>query len=346
MPGRMSGASAAVGERRVQAGRLLFPALAAGVLLAFAASLLVGPAAIGTTDLLAALFGGKADTAALIVWEIRLPRALLGAMIGATLGLSGAALQGFLRNPLAEPGLIGVSASAALGAVLALYTGLSALFSLALPLGGMIGACAGVIVVQLLAGRNGGPLTLILAGIAVTSFAGALTALVLNFAPNRFAALEIVYWLMGSLADRSFEHLTLAAPFMALGWVLLLTLGRPLDALTLGEDTARSLGFGLAGVRHRLVFGTALSVGAATSVAGAIGFVGLVVPHLLRPLVGHRPSTLLPASALGGAILTLAADVAVRLFSPDRELKLGVLTALVGAPFFIFLVLRLRRRLL
>ena len=189
-------------------------------------------------------------------------------------------------------------------------------------------------------------LTLILAGIAVTSFAAALTSLALNLAPNPFAALEIVFWLMGSLADRSFDHVWLSAPFMIAGWVLLITLGRALDALTLGEDAAHTLGVDLRGVRHRLVFGTALSVGAATSVAGAIGFVGLVVPHLLRPLVGHRPSALLPASALGGATLTLIADVAVRLFSPGRELKLGVLTALVGAPFFLFLVLRMRRQLL
>ncbi|MCH8918408.1 MAG: iron ABC transporter permease, partial [Proteobacteria bacterium] len=288
---------------------------------------------------------GEVNTAALIIREVRLPRAVLGLMIGATLGLAGAALQGFLRNPLAEPGLIGVSASAALGAVLTFYTGLAALFSLALPLGGMAGACVAVVIVQALAGRTGSSLTLILAGIAVTSFAAALTSLALNLAPNPFAALEIVFWLMGSLADRSFDHVWLSAPFMIAGWVLLITLGRALDALTLGEDAAHTLGFDLRGVRHRLVFGTALSVGAATSVAGAIGFVGLVVPHLLRPLVGHRPGALLPASALGGATLTLIADVAVRLLSPGRELKLGVLTALVGGPFFLWLIVAYRRRL-
>ena len=338
--------TAAVAEPRRGTVRLLLPLLALGVLLSFTASLLVGPAAIGLEELLNATFGGESNTARLIVQEIRLPRALLGLTIGATLGLTGAALQGFLRNPLAEPGLIGVSASAAFGAVLTFYTGLAGFFSLALPLGGMAGACVAVLVVQLLAGRNGSPLTLILAGIAVTGFAAALTSLALNLAPNPFAALEIMFWLMGSLADRSFDHVWLAAPFMLAGWLLLLTLGRPLDALNLGEDAAQSLGFDLRSVRRRLVFGTALSVGAATSVAGAIGFVGLVVPHLLRPFVGHKPSALLPASALGGAVLTLAADVAVRLLSPGRELKLGVLTALVGAPFFLFLVLRMRRQLL
>lgn len=327
-------------------GRALLPFLVIAVVLSFAASLLVGPAAIGLREMFDAIVVGEVDTAALIIREVRLPRAVLGLMIGATLGLAGAALQGFLRNPLAEPGLIGVSASAALGAVLTFYTGLAALFSLALPLGGMAGACVAVVIVQALAGRTGSSLTLILAGIAVTSFAAALTSLALNLAPNPFAALEIVFWLMGSLADRSFDHVWLSAPFMIAGWVLLITLGRALDALTLGEDAAHTLGFDLRGVRRRLVSGTALSVGAATSVAGAIGFVGLVIPHLLRPLVGHRPSALLPASALGGATLTLIGDVAVRLLSPGRELKLGVLTALVGAPFFLLLVLRMRRQLL
>ncbi len=341
----MTVAPALAGRRR-EAMPLLLPLLALAAGGALVVSLLVGPAAIGLREVLEALWAGEVETTALIVREVRLPRALLGLLIGATLGLSGAALRGFLRNPLAEPGLVGVSASASLGAVLTFYTGLAGLFALALPLGGMAGACVGVVVVQALAGRDGSPLTLILAGIAVTSFAAALTALVLNLAPNPFAALEIMFWLMGSLADRSFEHVWLSAPFMFAGWLVLATLGRPLDALTLGEDAARTLGFDLRGVRRRVVLGTALCVGAATSVAGAIGFVGLVVPHLLRPLVGHRPSALLPASALGGAALVLLADVAVRLLSPGRELKLGVLTALVGAPFFLLLVVRLRRNLL
>lgn len=332
--------------RRREGAPLLLTLLALAVAAAFTASLLVGPAPIGLREVFDAILAGEVETTLLILREVRLPRALLGLLIGVTLGLSGAALQGFLRNPLAEPGLIGVSASASFGAVLTFYTGLAGLFALALPLGGMAGAMVGVIVVQALAGRDGSPLTLILAGIAVTSFAAALTSLALNLAPNPFAALEIMFWLMGSLADRSFEHVWLSAPFMLAGWLLLATLGRPLDALTLGEDAARTLGFNLRGVRGRLVLGTALCVGAATSVAGAIGFVGLIVPHLLRPLVEHRPSMLLPASALGGATLVLLADVAVRLLSPGRELKLGVLTALVGAPFFLFLVLRLRRELL
>lgn len=328
------------------AGRVLLPALTLLVAIAFLGSLLVGPAAIGLAALVEALFGGGAGTAAIIVQEIRLPRAILGLAIGATLGMAGAALQGFLRNPLAEPGLIGVTGSAALGAVLCFYFGLAALFPLALPLGGMAGAMVAVMLIQGLVGRRASALTVILAGVAITSLASALTALALNLAPNPFAALEIVFWLLGSLADRSFDHVWLAVPFMLAGWALLAGLARPLDALTLGEDTAATLGIDLASVRRRLVFGIALSVGAATAVAGAIGFVGLVVPHLVRPLVGHRPSAVLPASALAGAALTLTADIIVRLVSPGREIKLGVLTALIGAPFFLYLVLHMRRRLL
>jgi iron complex transport system permease protein len=311
----------------------------------FILSLGIGPAAISTADALGALLGSGSEATRVIVIELRLPRAFLGVMVGASLGLSGAALQGFLRNPLAEPGLIGVSSSAALGAVLTLYTGLAGAFTLALPLGGVGGAIIGVILLQILAGRNSGAMTLILAGIAITSMGGALTALVLNLSPSPFAALEIVFWLMGSLADRSFAHVWLALPFMALGWLLLATLGRPLDALTLGEDTAQSLGFELGRVRTRLVLGTALAVGAATAMAGTIGFLGLVVPHLLRPFVAHRPGALLIPSALGGAVLLLLADIAVRLPFPGNELKLGVLTAAVGGPFFLWLIIVYARRL-
>lgn len=325
--------------------RLVLTVLGLLVTVLFVLSLTVGPAAIAFGDSIKALFSGKGDAIALIMREIRLPRALLGLMIGATLGLSGAALQGYLRNPLAEPGLIGVSASASLGAVLAIYSGLSIVFPLALPLSALVAAIIAVIVVQALAGQRSNTLTIILAGVAVSSLAGAMTSLALNLSPNPFAALEIMFWMLGSLTDRSMTHVWLAAPFMLIGWVLLAMLGRALDALTLGADTAASMGIDMRRVQQLAVLGTAASVGAATAVAGAIGFVGLVVPHLLRPLVGARPSRLLPASALGGAAVVLAADILVRLIAPGRDLKLGVLTALVGAPFFLWLVYRERRRL-
>jgi len=323
--------------------RWALPLLALLVLALFAASLSVGPSAVSMRLAVADWLADGDSTAAVIFAEIRLPRALLGLGVGAVLGLSGAALQGLLRNPLAEPGLIGVSASAALGAVIAFYSGLANAAPLALPAGGIAGALTAVALLYALAGRDASVLTLILAGTAIGSLAGALTSLALSLSPNPFALTEIVFWMLGSLADRSLEHVALAAPFMAVGAVLLLSAGRALDALTLGEDTARSLGFSIGAAGFRVIAGTALAVGAAVAVSGAIGFVGLIVPHLLRPLAENRPSRLLPLAALGGAAFMLAADVSVRLGGPGQEMKLGVVTALLGAPFFLALVLRTRR---
>ena len=323
--------------------KLLFTGLGLMVGLLTLASLLIGPAGFSIADSLAALFGGTGDAVSLVMQEIRLPRALLAIMVGISLGLSGAALQGYLRNPLAEPGLIGVSSSAALGAVVTLQTGLAAQMMFALPFFGLFGAGVAVVLLLLLAGPRGGSLTLILAGIAISALAAALTSLVLNLSPNPFATSEIVFWMLGSLADRSFSHITIALPFMVLGWILILSTSRGLDVLILGEDAAASLGINLTRLRWVLVLGVAACTGAATSVVGAIGFVGLVVPHILRPFVGARPSRLLPASALGGAALVLAADIAARIILPDRDLKLGVVMAIIGAPVFLHLIYRTRR---
>ncbi|AXC49579.1 iron ABC transporter permease [Paracoccus suum] len=317
--------------------------LALLVALLFAASLVIGPAGIAPGAGLRALFLGGDGPAAMVMREIRLPRALLGLMVGAGLGLSGAALQGYLRNPLAEPGLIGVSGMAALAAVIAIHTGLAAAAPLALPALALLGALTGVALLMALAAGQGGPLLLILGGIALSQLAAALSALVLNLSPNPYAAQEIVFWLMGSLADRSMSHVWLALPLMVIGWALLLGTGPDLDALTLGEDAAAAMGVNPSRLRWRIVLGTAFAVGAGTAVAGSIGFVGLVVPHLLRPLVGARPGRVLAASGLGGAALLLIADIAVRLVLPERDLKLGVVTALIGAPMFLNMLLRARR---
>lgn len=322
----------------------LMATLAALVALLFAASLLTGPASVPVGQSLAALFSGGDDMLALVMREVRLPRAILGALVGAALGMSGAAMQGFLRNPLAEPGLIGTSGTAALGAVLAIQTGLAASFPLGLPLAALTGATLSVGLVMALAGPRGGTLALILAGIAISALAGAATSLVLNLSSNPFAANEIVFWMMGSLADRSMLHVTIAAPFMLAGFAILAATGRPLRALTLGEDAAATAGVHLGRLRLMLIGGTAALVGGATAVAGMVGFVGLVVPHVLRRAVGADPARLMPASALGGAIVVLAADIAVRHILPGRDLKLGVLTALIGAPFFLHLILRTRRQ--
>ncbi|WP_051402245.1 FecCD family ABC transporter permease [Lutibaculum baratangense] len=315
------------------------------VALLFVGSLLVGPAGIGIARALEALWSGGADPIVLVMQEIRLPRAILAAAIGAVLGLSGAVLQGLLRNPLAEPGVVGVTSAASFGAVLAIYSGLSASLPFALPLMAMTGAFLAVFLVNALAGRSQDTLTVILAGVAITTLCGALTSLALNLSPNPFAAAEIVFWMMGSLADRSMDHVRLALPFILVGAGLLLATGPALDGLSLGEDVARTLGIGLTRTRLLATLGTACGVGAATAVAGAIGFVGLVVPHLLRPLVGSLPSRLLPASALGGAALVLTADIGIRVVMPERDLKLGVVTALLGVPFFLWLVLRARREI-
>ncbi|MRX51389.1 iron chelate uptake ABC transporter family permease subunit [Paracoccus sp. S-4012] len=309
----------------------------------FSASLVTGPASIGAAEGLRALILGGDGPVPMVMREIRLPRAILGATIGAGLGLAGAALQGYLRNPLAEPGLIGVTGTATLGAVLAIHGGLSALTPLATPAAALIGAGLGVALLMSLAAGQGGALMLILAGIALAQLAAALSALVLNLSPNPYAAQEIVFWMMGSLADRSMLHVALALPAMAVGWVLLLTTGRALDALTLGEDAAAGMGVNLARLRWQIVLGTAAAVGGGAAVAGGIGFVGLVVPHLLRPLTGARPAALLWSSALGGAALLLAADIAVRVTFPERDLKLGVVTALIGVPLFLHMLARARR---
>jgi iron complex transport system permease protein len=322
--------------------RALVLGLTGLVLVLLAVSIAVGYAPLDLKAALADAVSGHQTSDAMILVELRLPRALLGALVGASLGIAGAALQGLMRNPLAEPGIIGVSGTAALGAVVVFYFGFAGFLSLALPLGGIAGALVATFLLYVLAGRGAGTMTLILAGVAINSFAGALTALALNLSANPYAALEIVFWLLGSLADRSLAHVWLVLPPMLAGWALLLGSARALDALTLGEETAQSLGVDLARLRWQLVGGTGLAVGSAVAVTGAIGFVGFVVPHLLRPLTGYRPGRLLLASGLGGAALTLAADIAVRLIPTRPELKLGVVTAIIGAPFLFSLIWRLR----
>ena len=308
-----------------------------------AVSMMVGPGG-GPVQILEMMARGESDLAWLIVSEVRLPRTLLALLVGAILGMAGAALQGYLRNPLADPGVVGVTTSASLGAVIALYTGLSSAIPLALPLMGIAGGVGCALVLLALAGR-GGMLTLVLAGVAISSLCAALMSLILNFSPNPYAAAEIVFWLMGSVTDRSMDHVALAAPLIGLGALMLLLAARPLDALSLGEDAAASLGVSLARTRLLVIGGASVGVGAGTAVCGGIGFIGLVAPHLLRPLVGHRPGRLLAASALGGAGLLTLADILVRLLPTGFELKLGVVTALIGAPFFLWLIIRARMEL-
>lgn len=306
-------------------------------------ALLHGRVAFSPTEVMHALQNDSPSIVRLIVIEIRLPRALLAMLVGATLAFTGAVLQGLFRNPLAEPGLVGVSSCAALGAVLAIYYGFSQLAWFVLPGCAIAGALAGVVAMLLLAGRQHSLTTLLLAGVAVNAFAGACIALALNLAPNPYAMSEIVFWLLGSFANRSLADVALALPFLAVGIALCWHHRRLLDALSLGEDTAQSLGFAVQRQRGWLVLGVALAVGAAVSVSGSIGFVGLFVPHLLRPFVQHQPSRLLAISAVAGAVFVSLADQLVQALPTQQELKVGVISALVGAPFFLLLVLRGRR---
>ncbi len=307
------------------------------IALAFAASLLAGRVWLPPS----ALLSPQDSLPGLILFDIRLPRTVLALMVGAVLGLSGAVLQGFTRNPLAEPALLGVSSGAALGAIIAIYFGLAALSPVTGPLMGMVGALAACGLTFAL-GRNG-TVALVLAGAAVSSLTAAGIALALNFAPNPYAAYEIMSWLLGSLVDKSWTQVVLVLPFVVAGGGLLALTGRALDALSLGEAQAASLGINLTRLAALVVAGTALSVGAVTSVVGAIGFIGLVAPHLVRPFVGYSPRQVLLPATLAGALLLLCADIAARLVHTNPELRLGVFTSLLGTPFFFWLVVRIRK---
>lgn len=329
---------------RIPRSRLtLLASLAAIAVVSGLVSLFVGPAQLGMAAMLDALAGYGDPLIRSVLLELRLPRAMLGLGVGAMLGLAGAALQGYLRNPLAEPSVLGASNAAALGAVIALYFGLAELHPAVLPLLAIAGALVALWLLFMLAGRSESPLTLILAGVAVATIAGAGVSLALNLSPNPFAAMEITSWLLGSLEDRAFSHVWIALPCIAAGLLLLLWDGRALDALTLGEDGARALGVDLDRVRLRLLLGVAIGVGGAVAVSGAIGFIGLIVPHLVRPLTDRSPSAVLLPSALAGAALLAMADVAVRLIPTSSELKLGVVTAFLGVPVFLVHLMRERR---
>ncbi len=308
-------------------------------------SLGVGPVKLSPVAVLDALFGGGSEVQRIIVQDIRLPRAILGLAIGAILGLSGAALQGLLRNPLASPSLFGAPQAAAFGAVLVIALGGIDVRSFALPVAAIVAAFASVFVLLAIAGRNASLLILILAGLAISSLAGAATSLTMNLSRNPFAALEIAFWLLGSLEDRSFRHVMLALPFIIAGAAILMSRRHAFRALSLGEESAQSLGVDVGRLRLWAILGVALGVGGAVAGAGAIGFIGLVAPHLMRPLIGYDPARLMVPSALAGAALLLAADIAVRLIPSTSDIKVGVLTALIGVPFFLYLIVRERRAL-
>jgi len=312
--------------------------LAIGCAATFVLSLLAGKVWVPPAD----WFSG--DLGSIIMVELRLPRAILGLAIGGALGLSGAVMQGYLRNPLADPGLFGVSSSAALGAVCSLFFGYAASAWL-LPLFALAGAAGGIMLLALLAGRSASLILFTLAGMILANLTASLTALMISLAPTPFAASEIMTWLMGALTDRSWDDVHFALPIIAGGAVLLAMTARSLDALTLGEAAARSLGVDTERLQWLVVLGVGACVGASVAAAGVVGFVGLIVPHLVRPLAGHRPSALLLPSTLAGGLLVLVADSVVRIVPSVSELRLGIAMSLLGAPFFLALLVRMRREL-
>ena len=286
----------------------------------------------------------QSDPRWLIIAELRTPRTLLALIVGASLGLSGAVMQGYLRNPLADPGLFGIQTSAALGAVISLYFGFSA-SAVLLPMFALGGAAFGMFVLALVAGQSGSLLLFALAGMILTSITGSLTTLAISLSPTPFVATEIVTWLLGALTDRSWDDIRMTAPAAIAGFVFLALTARSLDALTLGEQAASSMGVNLRRLQLWVVLGIGLCVGASVAACGIISFVGLMVPHIVRPLFGGRPSAILLPSALGGALLLLLADSLVRLAPTVSELRIGVAMSMLGGPFFLIMLIRLRRTL-
>jgi iron complex transport system permease protein len=325
----------------VRHGSLLLVLLSLVLVLAIV-DIAAGRVAIDLWKAVTDLVASRESVESIIVWDVRLPRVLLAILVGAMLAMCGAAMQGLLQNPLASPDLLGVGTAAALGAVIVLYFGIAHLAWFVLPLGGLIGAMLATALIFFLAGRDSSVLHLVLSGVAISALMGSLVSLALNLAPNPYAASEIVFWLLGSLENRSYQDVAIALPFMLVCAIVLWCCRRFLDALSLGDDTATTLGFNVPLMRSIVVLGVACGVGAAVAVSGNIGFVGLVIPHMLRPFVGHQPGRLLVASALAGAAMLLGADIVVKLIGINTELKLGVVTSLVGGPFFLFLIYRLR----
>ena len=316
--------------------------LLAGLAGALVLSVTLGSVPLPLDRVLAALAFQSVPGDQLVVWQIRLPRALAAGFVGAALGMSGAALQGLLRNPLAEPGILGVSATAALFATFVLYFGLAAAGPLVLPLAAVAGALIATLVVALAAIRTRSVVTLILIGVGLSSFSAAIMALLMNLAPNPFSLADMVNWMLGTVDNRSFDDLMFALPFMAVGAVVLLASRRGLSALALGDEAAEGMGLDLRRQRLAVIIGAGLATGAAVALAGAIGFVGIVAPHLVRPFLCYDPARLLVPSALLGALILMLADIGVRVLPTDSELKLGVVASLLGAPVFIWIASRRR----
>ena len=328
-------------------------ALLALALIAALVSLSLGPVDISVGDvtwIVLSAIGfetpGFGRTEQLVIEQIRLPRIIVGASVGMALGVAGATMQGLFRNPMADPGIIGVSAGGAVGAVVAIAAGLTGLFFLALPLFAFAGAISAAFLVYgiAVAGGRFSMATLLLAGVAVNAFLGAVVSAIIILLPNNEALREILFWLAGGLDARAWEHVRIATPLIVGSTVVLLLLARDLNLLMLGDDEARSMGVHVGVTRVVLLAVAALATGAAVAVSGTIAFVGLVTPHVLRLALGPDNRVLIPMSALGGAVFVMAADTIARMVIQPAELRVGILTAFVGAPFFIILLIKNKRQ--
>ena len=315
------------------------------VLVILSVLLIITACMLGSTPMelprfIAALLGTSSTADSIVIWQIRLPRTLAAFIVGTALGASGAALQGLLRNPLAEPGVLGVTSTASLFATFALYYGFATSSAYLLPIYSIAGALAATTLLAFVATRIKSAVTLILLGVGLSSFSTALMSMLLNLAPNPFSLSDMINWLLGSVANRSFEDLAIVLPFIAIGLTILFATRRGLSALTLGEEAANGVGVDLRSLRIAVVIGSGIATGASVAMAGAIGFVGIVAPHVVRPFVGYDPArTLLPSAVLSGLILVFA-DIAVRLIPTTTELKLGVVAALIGAPIFVWIAVQ------
>lgn len=330
-------------RKKVLKGRIVNGILLGSVVILAILSLMLGPGGLMFVKIKPWL--ADADLARTILFEIRMPRVVLAILAGSSLALAGSSLQGLLRNPLIEPGVFGIGGGAVFGAVLVIYFGLAAQSPLMIPMGGLIGALIAVFFLLGFSRLFRGSLSLILSGALLNTLFFSLTYLFLNFAKNPYSALEILFWQMGSISDRSWFHVTLVLPFFILGVALIFSARRDLDLLTLGEETAISMGLSMRKTYWKHLGGASCLVGAVVSVCGNIGFVGLMIPHLVRPFTGHIPSKSLWPSMLAGAGLILAADFMVRILPTGTELKLGVITSLLGAPFLFGLLWSLRKKL-
>ena len=285
-------------------------------------------------------------TEELVIDQIRLPRIVVGASVGMALGVAGATMQGLFRNPMADPGIIGVSAGGALGAVVAIASGTAAMFFLALPVFAFVGAMAAAFLVYGIAAVGGrfSMATLLLAGVAVNAFLGAIVSAIIIVLPDNEALREILFWLAGGLDSRSWEHVRIATPLIVASTAILLLMSRDLNLLMLGDDEARSMGVRVGATRVLMLAAAALATGAAVAVSGTIAFVGLVIPHVLRLVLGPDNRVLIPLSALAGAVFVILADTVARTIIEPAEFRVGILTAFVGAPFFILLLIKNKRQ--